>query len=214
MKKLDLIHIELELKKRWDYTYVWGRKQSNLWDGYTSFIYTTAHWEDLIQKIAKTVARHKLDKYELFNYASNRWYNFWSAMAIEQIFTEIEGINPVENTKDREKDFYLHGKAFDHKTSVFPVGFGKDISYVKEHELELITWLYKNQSHQQRFHLNNRLFIIVYDKGGAQWKLKARLSLIKTVIKNYMSGYHEDQLQKVIFAENKTALSDIIWVEQ
>ncbi len=214
MKKLDLIHIEEQLKHRWAYQYVWLRKQNNLWDGYTSYIYTTQNWEDLIPKMAQTVKTHNLDKHELFYYASNRWYNFWSAMAVEQIFTEIEGVTAVADSKDREKDFYLFGKPFDHKTSVFPRGFGRDLDYTKNNTQELLHWLFENQSSQQRYHLKNRLFVIVHDKNGAHWKLKARLSLIKEAIQNYVSSYHEDQLQKVIFANNKTALSDIIWVEQ
>jgi hypothetical protein len=214
VKKLDLIHIEQQLKHRWDYKYVWKRKQNNLWDSYTSYIYTTQNWADLIPKIAQTVAEHTLDKHELFYYASNRWYNFWSATAVEQLFTEIAGITPVENSKDREQDFYLKGTPFDHKTSVFPKGFGHDVDYAHANEMELITWLYEHQSSQQRFHLKNRLFVIVHDKNGAHWKIKAALSLIARSIKNYMKSYHEDQLQKVIFADNKTAQSDIIWVQQ
>ncbi len=214
MKNLDLAHIEEQLKYRWDYKYVWRRKQNNLWDSYTSYIYKTQNWADLIPKMAKTVIDHKLDKHELFYYASNRWYNFWSAMAVEQLFTEIEGITPAVNSRDREKDFFIKQTPFDHKTSIFPKGFGHDINYAKNNEKELITWLYEHQSGEQRFHLKNRLFVIVHDINGNHWKMKARLSLIKTAIKNYVSAYHEDQLQKVIFAENKQALSDIIWVQQ
>lgn len=214
MKKLNLIHIEEQLKNRWAYKYVWKRKQNNIWDGYTSYVYSTQNWEDLIPKMAQTVKEHNLDKHELFYYASNRWYNFWSAMAVEQLFTEIEGITPVADSKDREKDFYLYGKAFDHKTSVFPKGFGHDITYAKANELVLIQWLYKNQSSQQRYHLKNRLFVLVHDTNGEHWRLKAELFLIKKAIENYVSSYHEDQLQKVIFADHKTALSDIIWVQQ
>jgi len=214
MNPLNLIHLEEQLKKRWRYKYVWGKKQNNLWDGYTSYIYTTQNWEDLIPKMAKTVADYQLDKHELFYYASNRWYNFWSAMAVEQLFTEIEGITQVADRKDREKDFYLNDIPFDHKTSVFPRGFGRNISYAKANENELIQWLYKHQSSEQRFHLKNRLFVIVHNKNGAHWKLKARLSLIKNAIQDYVNNYDKDQLQKIIFANNKTALSDIIWVQQ
>lgn len=214
MNPLNLIHLEEQLKKRWRYKYVWGKKQNNLWDGYTSYIYTTQNWEDLIPKMAKTVADYQLDKHELFYYASNRWYNFWSAMAVEQLFTEIEGITQVADRKDREKDFYLNDIPFDHKTSVFPRGFGRNITYAKANENELIQWLYKHQSSEQRFHLKNRLFVIVHNKNGAHWKLKARLSLIKNAIEDYVNNYDKDQLQKIIFANNKTALSDIIWVQQ
>lgn len=212
VKKLDLTLLESQLKHRWDYKYVWKQKQNNLWDAYTSYIYKTKNWADLIPLMAQTVATHQLDKHALFYYASNRWYNFWSARAVEQIFTEIDGITAVVDSKDREKDFYIHKTAFDHKTSVFPKGFGHGIAYAKNNELELIRWLYEHQSNEQRYHLKNRIFVIVHDANGQHWKLKARLSLIKTAVRNYVSSYHEDQLQKVIFAEDKTALSDIIWV--
>jgi len=214
MKKLDLAHIEQQLKHRWEYKYVWKRKQNNLWDSYTSYIYETQDWSDLIPKMAQTVSMYKLDKHELFYYASNRWYNFWSAMAVEQLFIETEGVAPAENSRDNEKDFLIHGIPFDHKTSIFPRGFVENITYAKNNELELLNWLYKHQSKQNRFHLKNRLFIIVHDTNGNHWKLKAELSLIAKSIQDYMKHFEKDQLQKVIFAENQHSFSDIIWIQK
>ncbi len=92
--KTDLSKIESELKKRHQYPYNWYRKQNDIWDGYTNFIYNTPQWEDLIDKIAATVKEHQLDKKELFYYAINRWYNFWSAMAVENIFSNCKKITP------------------------------------------------------------------------------------------------------------------------
>ena len=209
---LDLEHIAQELQKRWKYSYKWYRKQNDTWDGYTNFIYHTQNWESLIENIANVVAKHNLDKHEIFYYTINRWYNFWSAKAIENMFTQIEGVTPVKNQKDRHKDFYIQGKAFDHKTSVFPMGFGKSFDYAYNNPLEVIAWLYEYQSNQQRYHLNNRLYIIVYDKNGAHWKIKAKLGLIKTQIEKYCTTYHEEQLQTLTFATNKKTYSDIIWV--
>ena len=51
---------------------------------------------------------------------------------------------------------------FDHKTSVYPSAFKKTLEYAKEHREELIDWLYENQSKQQRFHMKNRLFVVVF----------------------------------------------------
>lgn len=150
MSALELGNIENELRKRLQYHYHWGQKQNNLWDGYTDFIYNTPIWEALVPKMETAFQKYGLDKKNLFNYAANRWFNFWSAMAVEQIFTEMDGVEKVAETKDSEKDFYLFGIPFDHKTSVFPKQFEKNFEYAQNHKAELIEWFYKNQSSQKK----------------------------------------------------------------
>ena len=76
---MDLNRVERELKKRLQYPYNWGRKQSNSWDTDTNFIYKTYTFESLLKQT------HEFDQ-QLKDYALNRWYNFWSAMAAEDIF--------------------------------------------------------------------------------------------------------------------------------
>lgn len=210
--KIVLEDIELELKQRHKYPYVWYRKQNNIWDAHTNFIYKTSKWEDLIPKIAASVKEHQLDKKELFYYATNRWYNFWSAMAAENIFSNCKEVVSNPDSKNRTIDFTLQKIAFDHKTSVFPKHLKNDLAYAQSNKRELIDWLYKNQSSQKRFHLKNRLFIIVFDKNGEHWKLKGEIGLLQKEIKNYVSNFKPTQLQKFIFASNKETLSDIIWV--
>lgn len=214
MGEITIASIEHELKKRHIYSYKWFRKQNDEWDGYTQFIYQTQDWESLIQKIALVARSKQLDKHEIFQYAANRWYNFWSAMAVEKIFTEIDGIIPVSESKDSEKDFYLFGIPFDHKTSVFPKQFGKTFHYAHSNKPELIEWLYKNQSTQKRHHLKNRLFIVVYDANGEHWKLKAEIALLKNTIEKYVEGFKQEQLHSVTFGDLQTSLSDIIWVSK
>lgn len=211
MSSLNLHIIEKELKNRHHYPYKWFRKQDDVWDNYTNFIYQTSDWETLIQKIAKLVESRKLDKHHIFQYAANRWYNFWSAQAVEQIFTEIKGVERVIERKDSEKDFYLFGIPFDHKTSVFPKQFRKSFEYAQNNKAELIEWLYKNQSTQKRYHLKNRLFIVVYDINGEHWKLKAEITLFNKAIQKYVAGFEKEQLHSFTFAEGQTSLSDIIW---
>lgn len=211
---LNLENIEKELKKRHQYSYKWFRKQNDQWDRYTQFIYQTASWEKLIQKIAMLAEAQELDKNEIFQYAANRWYNFWSAQAVEQVFSEMEGIQPVADSKDSEKDFYLFGIAFDHKTSVFPKQFNNTFEYGQNHKNELIEWLYKNQSTQKRHHFKNRLFIVVYAKNGEHWKLKAEIDLLKKAIEKYMVSFKLEQLHSLTFVEEQKTLSDIIWVSK
>ncbi len=214
MSALDLENIEKELKKRCQFPYKWFRKQNDLWDRYTQFIYQIPNWEALVRKIAIVAESQELDKQQIFQYAANRWYNFWSAQAVEQIFTEIDGIEPVAETKDSEKDFYLFGIPFDHKTSVFPKQFNKTFEYAQNHKSELIEWLYKNQSTQKRHHFKNRLFIVVFERNGEHWKLKAEISLLKKAIKKYVESFRPEQLHSFTFADGQTTLSDIIWVSK
>ncbi len=210
--KVSLVEIELQLKKRLQHPYKWYRKQNNTWDFYTNFIYSTLNWEDLIPKIIKTGVNNQLDKNEIFYYTINRWYNFWSALAIENLFTEIKGIEAISNSKSITTDFIFNGIEFDHKTSVFPKKFKKTLTEAQENERELIIWLYKNQSTQKRFHLENRLFVVVHQSDGEHWKLKAEISLLKEEIHNYVSNFSPSQLHSFNFTFKIKTLSDIIWV--
>ncbi len=135
-------------------------------------------------------------------------------MGVEHIFSELENVATVPDKKDAEKDFYLCGIPFDHKTSVFPKRFPRKFKDALQHKKELIEWLYKHQSTQKRYHLKNRLFIVVYAANGAHWKLKANLQLLQTEIKKYVNNYSQAQLQSLTFATGGTALSDIIWVHE
>lgn len=209
-----LQNIEKELKRRHLYSYKWFRKQNDAWDNHTNFIYQISNWDILIQKISTLSDIHGFNKQHLFQYAANRWYNFWSAKAVEQIFTEIEGIEPVAEKKDSEKDFYLFGIPFDHKTSVFPKQFNKSFEYAQSHKAELIEWLYKNQSTQKRHHLKNRLFIVLYAENGEHWKLKAEISMLKKAIQKYVASFKREQLHSFTFANEQKTFSDIIWVSQ
>lgn len=208
---LNLAFIEKQLQKRWEFPYEWGQKQNDLWDGYTNFIYKTSDWEEVNQLIKLTVEVHELDPEKLFQYATNRWYNFWSALAIEQIFTDIDGVIPAINPKNRLVDFSIFGIDFDHKTSVFPKSYDKTFTYAQNHKREIIAWLYKNQSQQQRKHLKNRLFIVAYDEQGEHWKIKARLFELKYLIQDYVRYFNPDHLERFEFEKGNISLSDVIW---
>ena len=212
MRELSLPSIELELKKRYTFPYTWFRKQNDPWDSYTNFIYSILEWKLLLVRIKSTSEKYKLNTEELFYYAINRWYNFWSAMAVEHIFTEIDGIEPALIAKHGEVDFIVFGINFDHKTSVFPKHLKNDLAYAKANESKLIAWLYKNQSTQKRHHLKNRLFIVVHDSNGEHWKLKAEIGLLKLEIEKYITQFSPTRLHSFTFAEGTKTLSDIIWV--
>lgn len=202
---MDLLRVETELKKRLDHPYKWGRKQSDDWDAKTSFIYSTYSFEKLLEKTAS------FDK-EVRDYALNRWYNFWSAEAVENLFSLHGKVKPNINKFDKLIDFTINTTCFDHKTTVFPTGFNQTVAYAKNNPAELIQWLYLNQSQESRKHLKNRLFIVLVEKNKEHWKLKAEIKHLKTEIDKYVENFNSENLFQ-LHLENNTILSDLIWVE-
>ena len=89
-----------------------------------------------------------------------------------------------------------------------------DLIRAQSRKEQLIEWFYKNQSEQNRHHLSNRLFIVVYDSNEEHWKLKAELNLLKREIQKYTTHFSPSQLHSFTFAEDTKTLSDIIWVER
>ncbi len=202
---MNLILLEQALKKRWKYQYKWGRKQTDEWDKLTNFIYNTRTFSALLESI-------KPFEIDLQNYALNRWYNFWSAKGVEFIFSTHKTVIPNKNRSDKLVDFTINNISFDHKTTVFPKGFGRSIGYAKKHEKEIIEWLYKNQSQEGRKHLKNRLFLILYDSSNHKhWMMKAEISLLKKAIDTYIEDFKKAKLYKLDFGDG-LVYSDIIWV--
>lgn len=211
MRDIDLNICEAELKKRWALPYLWGRKQQDEWDKLSGFIYEIKKWEVLLEKVEEVSISKKINRQEFLNYCSNRWYNFMSAMALEKIFSDQPGVVAAHNEKNRLIDFYINGIGFDLKTSVFPANFKPGLMTAQSNPEELIKWLYENQSSQQRQHLENRLFLIVYAKNGKHWKLKAELTWLAELITNYVQSFQPKNLIELELKQGKTTFSDIIW---
>ena len=207
---INLVQIEKELKKRLSYPYKWGRKQTDQFDRLTNFVYRISSFEEVLKEIENRFSNDK-EHQNIANYALNRWYNFWSAQAVESIFCSLPNVKPALDEKDRLVDFSIDGVTFDHKTSIFPKNFPYPIEEAVKKTNELIIWLYKNQSQQQRKHLKNRLFIVLYSSDGEHWKLKAEISWLKERIEKYMSGFNPHYLLKFSLEENQETLSDVIW---
>jgi len=209
----ELLQIERELKKRLAYPYKWGRKQNDNFDKFTNFVYKISSFEEVIKEIENRFSKDK-EHQNIANYALNRWYNFWSAQAVEKIFCSLPNVQPALDEKDRLVDFTIDGVTFDHKTSIFPKNFPYSIDEAIKKTDELIKWLYKNQSQQQRKHLKNRLFIVLYSSTGEHWKLKSEISWLKERIEKYMKGFNPHYLLKFQLEKNKETLSDVIWAIQ
>jgi len=202
--EMDLERVERELRKRLPYPYKWGRKQSNSWDRDTNFIYNTYSFGSLLRKTEPL-------SQELKDYALNRWYNYWSAMAVEDIFTSHSNIVANKNCYDKLVDFTIDNIPFDHKTTIFPRGFGKSYEYAIKNEKELVQWLYDNQSQQGRKHFKNRLFIVVYDTNSQHWKIKSEIMRLKREIDLYVANFSTSNLYEFDFGDG-IVYSDILWI--
>lgn len=201
-----LAQIETQLQARvasYPFT-AWGRQQNNEWDQRTRFIYHVLSWEVLQQKVAP------LEK-SLADYAVNRWFNFWSARAVEQIFCALPGVTPQLNPYDRLVDFSIEDIQFDHKTTVFPEEYPYSLEFTRYYPAHLIRWLYRHQSKQQRYHRRNRLFIVLHAADGEHWKLRAEIGRLREIIVRYVASFQPSALVKLELGQD-VILSDIIWL--
>ncbi len=212
---LNIDLLEIELKKRLIYPYYWGRIQNNDWDKTTSFIYSTNNFDDLIIQINKHFKQLKRETAfdDFFNYTLNRWYNFWSARGVEHLFTTLPKVTANSDKYDKQIDFWIEGIPFDHKTSVYPKGYNKSIEEALKKPADLAYWLYQNQSHQGREHFKNRLFVLLYQKNGQHWQLKAELNLIKLAVEKYVKNFKAENLINYSFeGEKNQTLTDVIFI--
>lgn len=211
---LNLELLEQELKKRWQFPYRWGRRQNNAWDKASNFIYQIQYFEDLLRHLEHHCPKD-FDFAAFRDYGLNRWYNFWSARAVEHIFAQQAGVNAEANPYDRLRDFEIKGIHFDHKTSVFPKNYPYSLTYAQTHPADLARWLYAQQSGEQRQHFANRLFIILHKKDGKHWQLKAEITWLKRLVEDYVQNFKSDNLLRLHFYPNPhIAQSDIIWAIQ
>jgi len=208
---MDYKRLEKELNYRTKLKYVWGRKQTDEFDKLTNFIYKTYSFNALLEKI-EIHFKEETKKEDLKNYALNRWFNFWSARGVETIFCEQINVKAHQDFFNKYIDFFIEDIPFDHKTTVFPTRFNKSVAYAKKHPKELINWLYKNQSSQQRQHFKNRLFIVLVNTNhtNEHWKLKAEISWLKQLISTYLLNFNRSKLMTLSF-EDKPIFADIIW---
>ena len=205
MIEINLEFTEAELKKRLEYPYIWHSIQFDLWDNKTRFVYNVPIFKDVVKKI------NQMDNKEIKDYALVRWYNYWSAKAIEQIFANHNNVEYDRNNHNSKVDFKIKGIEFDHKTSVFPKRINKDISFCLNNKSYLINWLYMNQSNGSRKHFGNKIFLVLYKTNGDHWKLKSELKKINNAIDAFFLNFNVKNFTELNINRNEI-LSDIIWV--
>lgn len=177
--------------------------QNDADDKATNFIYQTPGWNQLQTRVLNLSPT-------LNDYAVHRWFNFWSAQAIETIFLSHPKVSRTTADTHQFIDFSIESIPFDHKTTVFPESYPADYRYARSHPGHLIKWLYAHQSQQQRHHLKNRLFVILYARDGDHWKLRADISGLQKAIHRYLDAFREGNLYSLQL-EDETIRADYIW---
>lgn len=206
-----LEQIEAELKKRTAFKQIWGRKQNNAYDKLTEFIYSTKAFEEVLAQVKSRFENHP-DIKDIGNYAVNRWFNFQSAQAVESMFRSHQVVSPAANSKDKLCDFFIANIPFDLKTTVFPQRAPFTIEEAQRFPDKLALWFYEHQSAEQRQHFANRLFIVLHKKSNpaVSWTLKAELSWLQSLIKNYLDNFDASRLMTLSLREHNFK-TDIIW---
>jgi hypothetical protein len=201
---------ERELKKRFDHPHDWGQRQSDEWDSLTDFVYHLIGFDALLKEMEVRFGQEPNYK-DLVSYGMNRWYNFWSAKAVEQIFCSHPAVTATRDTNDRLREFRIGDLSFDHKTSTYPRGFNHDLDYGQKHPGELVEWFYTHQSQQRRKHFENRIFIVLYATDGQHWKLKAELSWLDTLVRAYLDTFDPGKLHRYKFEGRRETVADVLW---
>jgi hypothetical protein len=85
-------------------------------------------------------------------------------------------------------DFYLDERGFDLKLTDFPQRFGHDLAYARTHTEDLARWLYRRQSQQGRFHVANRLFVVLHDAHDPDrtWELRRDFERLERLIRVFL----------------------------
>jgi hypothetical protein len=199
--------IEVELKKL-TVMPPWERKQSEEWESLSKFVYQLPTYERLQDMLGM---QQKGSAYE--HYCIHKWFNTLSARALEELFCRHPRVRPNKSKYDKLIDFSIKTVPFDHKTSTFPQHYPHSQAYAEANPASLIEWLYEQQGKQGRFHLENRLFVVLYAEDGEHWRLRSEIGLIESSIGAYLEGFKRNNLSMLLLEGEHTVLSDIIWVK-
>jgi hypothetical protein len=166
----------------------------------TTFIYTVENVAELLE----CCDRKGINR----NYALHRWYNFNCAKWHEHFFCQNQAVRKETNERHKTIDFYINDVPFDLKTSTFPKKANQALDLRKRKDKnDLIKWLYANQSKQNRYHLDNRLFIVCNSlKGKSDFELIAQ----KTTF--FLDFINKNTFNQVEIGK-KTVFSDVIFIE-
>ena len=237
-KPVNYHFVEKELKQAIPYLIRWDKKQNNIDDVKTDFIYKVDTFKELTERLQ--YIRNTLHKQLNIGYALNRWVNFHSSKTVEKMFSAYDCVRAEPNEKHPTIDVHMKDPrdtnkkkeiSFDIKLSVFPDRLLKDGKTPNDYrgrkgKNELIKWMYENQSTDRRFHTDNRFFVVVHSRNAKNnYETKLQFDIIADKIQKYMEHIYENpehNINEISFViENKkikknefiSVFSDLIMIE-
>lgn len=186
-------------------------KQNDTNDKNTEFIYSA-------KTVVECLSECEKRKIKNVGYVIHRWYNFQTSKNCEELFVKYGAVKE-RNETHKKIDFYVNGKPFDLKLTVFPVALtSKTLDLTKSKDKDyLIRWFYENQSQDARKHYANRLFIVC--KGNSvfenQW-LKGNTPMLEKAVREYLKSHKNYPHLITINTDNgkESVFSDIILVQR
>lgn len=185
----EIDRIARQLQKIAD-SLAWGRVQNNAWDRLCPFIFRLRSVEAVTARAAEVGRQNPevADADELVRYARRRWYCFWCARLSELLFLDYPNARPGP-PKDHQVDLYLDDVPFDLKTSEVPRAFVGGLAELLGDPARAVAWFYTHQSQERRFHLGNRLFLVLGDPEdpGQAWRLRGDVAALRAAIDAFMA---------------------------
>jgi len=168
----------------------WGRKQGDQWDRLSNFVYRVKTLRGVRRQAQAVAKAERINENTFENYAVRRWYNHHTHDQIMQMFYAHPHIQPEENRKHRTIDFYLREIPFDLKISRFPKAYPEDIRHAWQYRHDLALWMYRHQSKQGRYHIGNRLFIILHHRTQPElsWQLRRDFDALETLVNEFLEA--------------------------
>lgn len=207
----------------------WKEFQNDKKDKLSNFIYFCNSLDEVIKNYNRLTAQEKTDIN--LEYVVRRFYNFKTSKLTEEIFASFEHCRKEVNERDRKKDIFIYETNFDVKLSTIPKKIINEIIHENNLKSELefqsflrtlagrdarnkiIKELYSKQSSQQRYHLENRIFVLVKDISD-----KMNFELILEKVQAYMRHLENNKkrerkiFNEVILLNNLNVKSEIILV--
>jgi hypothetical protein len=166
----------------------WGRIQNDAWDRHCAFIFRVRSAERIEERASQIARASDLDVAEFVDYARRRWFCFWGARLAELLFLTHDNVI-AGPPRDREVDFTIDGMPFDLKTSEVPVALAGLLSDPIANASTVAAWLYRHQSRERRFHLANRLFLVLHNPSAPDeaWRLRGNVAALRLSIDGFLA---------------------------
>ncbi|MFZ0391616.1 MAG: hypothetical protein WAN36_14240 [Calditrichia bacterium] len=198
----NLINIQEQLEKRCFYPVIWNFRFHPSWEPDIQFVYSCATFEEVLQQ-SESLRR------DIQHYAINRWYNFWSQKALNEIFASHPEVQAVNNSA--KNLIRINGDVYQVKSLVYPNQFARTLRYALQHEQEMVQWLCRKFSRNNHDHSEHQLFLLLFQRDGEHWKLKAKLTDLMAIVHEYLDNFNKNGMCQNQISRENGCKCGLIW---